>query len=112
MVFGFVWLGFAIVTALAAAARNRSAAAWFFIGLLGGVFALLAVLVMRPGGDISAQIQSVPSWSPPATMPNRGTVIGLHKGSMIHQDEDLYWTEGRSFTSIEAARRHIDHQNS
>lgn len=44
-----IWLGFAVVTAIAANARNRSAVAWFFIGLAGGLFALIAVLVMRPG---------------------------------------------------------------
>jgi hypothetical protein len=44
-----VWLGFAIVTALAASARGRSPIAWFFLGLLFAVFALIAVLVMKPG---------------------------------------------------------------
>jgi hypothetical protein len=49
MEFLFIWFGFAVVTAIAASARNRSAGAWFAIGLLGGVFALIAVLVMQPG---------------------------------------------------------------
>lgn len=35
-VFVIVWLGFAIVTALAAKARGREPVAWFFIGLVGG----------------------------------------------------------------------------
>jgi hypothetical protein len=35
------------VTALAANARGRSAGAWFVIGLLFGVFGLVAVLVMK-----------------------------------------------------------------
>lgn len=47
MVILFVWLGFAVVTALAAGARGRNPVAWFFIGALGGVFALIAVLVME-----------------------------------------------------------------
>lgn len=49
MEFLFVWLGFAIVTAIAANARGHSAGMWFVIGILGGVFALIAVLVMKPG---------------------------------------------------------------
>lgn len=36
------------VTALAANARGRSGGAWFFLGVLFGVFALIAVLVMKP----------------------------------------------------------------
>lgn len=49
MEFLFIWLAFAVVTALAANARNHNAGVWFFIGLLGGVFALIAVLVIKPG---------------------------------------------------------------
>ncbi len=49
MEFVFVWLGFAVVTAIAANARGHSAGMWFAIGLLGGLFALIAVLVMKPG---------------------------------------------------------------
>lgn len=43
-----IWIGFAIVTALAAGARGRNPIAWFGIGFIGGVFALIAVLVMEP----------------------------------------------------------------
>lgn len=41
------------VTALAASARGRSGGAWFLIGLLFGIFGLIAVLVMKPedGGE-------------------------------------------------------------
>lgn len=46
--FWAIWLGFAIVTALAAHARGRNPLAWFGIGFIGGVFALIAVLVMAP----------------------------------------------------------------
>lgn len=42
-----IWLAFAIVTALAAKARGRDPIGWFFIGLIGGVFGLIAVLVMK-----------------------------------------------------------------
>lgn len=42
-----IWIGFAVVTALAAQARGRSFIGWLVIGCLTGVFGLLAVLVMR-----------------------------------------------------------------
>lgn len=42
-----IWLGFAVVTALAAGARGRNPWKWLFIGLLFGVFGLIAVLVME-----------------------------------------------------------------
>lgn len=43
------WAAVAIVTAIAAANRGRSAAGWFVLGMLFSVFALVAVLVMAPG---------------------------------------------------------------
>lgn len=42
----FLWLAAAVLTAIAANARGRSAIAWFFIGLLSGFLGLIAVLVM------------------------------------------------------------------
>ena len=45
--FLFVWIGFAVVTAIAASARGRSALGWGVLGLVFGVFALIAVLVMK-----------------------------------------------------------------
>ncbi|ETD85801.1 hypothetical protein U703_01985 [Rhodobacter capsulatus YW1] len=48
MLFLAIWIGFAIVTALAANARGRDPLAWAGIGFIGGVFALIAVLVMEP----------------------------------------------------------------
>lgn len=44
----YVWLGFSVVTAIAAHSRGRSPAAWLALGIIFGFFALLAVLVMRP----------------------------------------------------------------
>lgn len=41
------WIAFAVITALAAQARGRSFGAWLVIGLLTGVFGLIAVLVME-----------------------------------------------------------------
>jgi len=43
-----LWIALAILTALAAASRGRSGVGWFFIGLLTGIFGLIAVLVMSP----------------------------------------------------------------
>lgn len=41
-----LWIGFAVVTAIAASSRGRSGGGWFLLGMLFGVFALIAVLVM------------------------------------------------------------------
>lgn len=41
------WIGVAVVTGLAAAARGRSGFGWFLLGLFFSLIALLAVLVMR-----------------------------------------------------------------
>lgn len=48
MTFLAFWLGFAIVTALAASGRGRSGFGWFLLGLVFGAFALIAVLVLAP----------------------------------------------------------------
>jgi hypothetical protein len=45
----FIWLAFGVVTALAAGARGHSAVLWGVLGCIFGVFALLAVLVIKPG---------------------------------------------------------------
>ncbi|WP_183077572.1 hypothetical protein [Paenirhodobacter hankyongi] len=49
-----IWIGFAVVTAIAANGRGRSAIGWLFLGALFGVFALIAVLVMPPAGGSGA----------------------------------------------------------
>lgn len=46
-VFIFIWIAFAVVTALAAKSRGRDPIAWGFIGLIFGIFGLIAVLVMK-----------------------------------------------------------------
>lgn len=44
---GFVlWIGIAIVTAMAASSRGRSAFGWFILGALFSLLALIAVLVL------------------------------------------------------------------
>lgn len=50
-IFGMCWIGFAVVSALAAQARGRSPIAWLLLGLVFGLFALLAVLVMQRDPD-------------------------------------------------------------
>lgn len=47
MGFIVIWIGFGIVTALAAAARGRNFFGWLIIGCLTGIFGLIAVLVMN-----------------------------------------------------------------
>ncbi|MBY6138545.1 hypothetical protein KUV26_03775 [Leisingera daeponensis] len=42
-----IWIGFAVITAIAANARGRSGIAWLLIGALTGIFGLIAVLVMK-----------------------------------------------------------------
>ena len=49
--FFFYAIAFAIITALAASARGHNAGLWAVLGFLFGVFALIAVLVMKPGPD-------------------------------------------------------------
>jgi hypothetical protein len=46
----FIWLGSAILAALAAPSRGRSSGGWFVLGLLFGIFALIALLVMPSVG--------------------------------------------------------------
>ena len=54
---------FGVVTSLAAKSRNRDPLGWFFIGLLFGLFGLIAVLVMaeqeEADNDVPFQAQSV-----------------------------------------------------
>lgn len=47
MTFLLIWLGFGVVTAIAASARGRNPLLWLVIGCIGGVFGLIAVLVME-----------------------------------------------------------------
>ena len=47
MLFVFIWIAFAIITAIAASSRGRNFFGWLAIGALTGVFGLIAVLVMK-----------------------------------------------------------------
>lgn len=46
MEYGLLWLGIAVVTGMAGAARGRSGFGWFLLGLLFSLLALVAVIVM------------------------------------------------------------------
>lgn len=46
MEFFLIWIGFGVVTAIAAASRGRSPGSWLLLGFLFSIFALAAVLVM------------------------------------------------------------------
>lgn len=105
MTFILIWLSFAIVTAIAAQARNHPVALWFLIGLLGGVFALIAVLVMRPG-------------EAPADTASRPIGIGAvssdgiaeqYRGITIRRNGDFFSVDGVMYGDIETARRAVDH---
>jgi hypothetical protein len=82
----FIWLGLAVVTGLAATGRGRSFWGWLLIGILTGIFGLVAVLVMKPvtalpapstersGSSRSADLRPA-TYSPPAA-PASLRVIG------------------------------------
>jgi len=46
MLWLFVWVAFGILCAVIAPGRGRSAAAWFFLGAIFGLFGLVALLAM------------------------------------------------------------------
>jgi len=43
-----IWIGFAVVTAMAASARGHNTWLWLGLGFLFSVFALITVLVIKP----------------------------------------------------------------
>lgn len=109
MEFLFVWLGFAVVTAIAAGSRGHSAGLWFVIGLLGGVFALIAVLVIKRGDEGGVASGNVPaSYSPMANAGPSGPVIASHKGVMIYQHNSMFWAMGMTFVTLDDARSYIE----
>jgi predicted RNA-binding Zn-ribbon protein involved in translation (DUF1610 family) len=62
MVFLLIWVLFGVGCAIAAANKKRSAAGWFFIGMLLGPFGLLFILLLSP-------LAAPPSRSYPAPSP-------------------------------------------
>lgn len=115
--FLFIWLGFAVVTALAAASRNRSALGWFGIGVLFGVFALIAVLVMKPGEDAVAGSYSGEARSGdfrrfghPEDPLDGGLDLGVYHGYQIIEKPDGVYADGVRHVSASAARTYILHK--
>ena len=43
-----IWFFFAVVCAVIAPSKNRSPIAWFFLGIVGGIFSLGFLLLMKP----------------------------------------------------------------
>ena len=50
-----IWIGIAALTAIAAKSRNREPFLWLIIGIVFGIFALAAVLIMKPEPDEAAK---------------------------------------------------------
>jgi hypothetical protein len=100
MVFGLVWAGFGVVTALAADARGRDPALWFLLGVVFGVFALAAVLVLE--NENRTRPRSVPalparehpdrhrSGSQSSRQSGARRVIEVHKGMQVIADRDRF----------------------
>jgi hypothetical protein len=98
------WLGFAVVTAIAANARNHPPGLWFFIGLFGGVFALIAVLVMRPGAAPVAD--SVTTGSVGAL--SSDGIAEHYRGTTIRRNGDFFSVAGVVYPDLRLARQAID----
>lgn len=64
-----IWICFAVLTAIAAKSRGRSFLGWLFVGLITGVFGLIAVLVMA---RVEPDTAVVPSRYPIETKRPRG----------------------------------------
>ncbi len=106
-IFTAMWVGFGVVTAIAAAARGRNFLGWLVLGCLFGVFGLLSVLVMRPVAQ-SSTANTPTGWS---TTPDHGTpggAVASHRNTTISTRGDGYWAMGEYFTTIEAAKAYID----
>ena len=114
-----IWLGIAGLTAIAASARNRSGFGWFCIGLLTGLFGLIAVLVMRPGEDASTQAWPSGSGSSgdfarmgqsggqPKGQPIDGLDLGIFHGYQMVQRPDGVYAAGVRHASAAEARTYI-----
>lgn len=48
MQYALIWIVFACAATSLAKGKNRNAVLWFFIGLLAGPFAILAIALMKP----------------------------------------------------------------
>lgn len=106
MEFFLIWVGFAVVTAIAANARNHPTGLWFIIGLVGGVLALIAVLVMRPGTEPQA---GSPQQIGIGAVSSDG-IAEQYRGTTIRRNGDFFSVDGTIYADIQTARRAIDHK--
>jgi hypothetical protein len=58
--------GFGILTTLAAKKKNRDQTAWFFIGVLFGVFGVIAALLVEPLDSNEVTESTAPEFDPSA----------------------------------------------
>ncbi|PWG16250.1 hypothetical protein [Salibaculum griseiflavum] len=122
MIFFVVYgVGFAVVTALAAQARGRNFFGWLLLGLLFGVFALLAVLVMERNPEQSANQSSTSTTLPTATEAAKererlqrerdaadANFVENYKGRRIERDGDKIKVLTKRFSNVAEARQAID----
>ena len=73
MLWIFVWLGFAVVTAVIASSKGRSSVLWGILGCIFGIFAFLAIAFMAP---ISTNQPQIPQSS---TRPTPPRYAGIEK---------------------------------
>lgn len=89
----FIWVAFGIITALAAAARGRNFLGWLLVGLVTGIFGLIAVLVME-------------------NLKTGGRVVGVgsyvYRGYTIEHNSRGTMALGKHFGSTRYAERAID----
>lgn len=110
--FAVLWIGFAVVTAIAAAARGRNFLGWLVIGALTGIFGLIAVLVMNRVEE-PRQMAHVPG---PVSHVTRLEDAGqkseyIHEGQRILRTVDGFHADGQHFKYLVDAKRHIDTKN-
>jgi uncharacterized membrane protein len=119
--FAVYGVGFAVVTALAAQARGRNFFGWLLLGLLFGVFALLAVLVMERNPEQSTTQTSTSTTLPTATEAAKerervqrerdaadANFVENYKGRRIERDGDKIKVLTKRFPNVAEARQAID----
>lgn len=118
-----IWIGFGALTAIAAQARGRSFGAWLGIGLLTGVFGLIAVLVMDRVEPLPASTSASVSSFPTATEAARRRAeqearrdaadpnfVEIYKGRRIERDGSAIKIAAARYASIADARAAVDRE--
>lgn len=103
-----IWLGLAIVTAVAASSRGRNWFGWLVLGIFFGIFALIAVLVMGRVDPAGVAGPGIGAGGPMSRLGPSGPVVANHKGVLIYQHDALYWAMGVTFASITDAKGYIE----